>query len=255
MNAATLATLVMLAACFWVESLVPLFMERDRPTRLRHAARNVTIGLINGGVVTFGFTGLLSASVDWGALHRLGLLHRLQLPQGWERLVGFVAFDLWMYGWHRANHALPLLWRFHRMHHSDPALDSTSAVRFHVGEMALSALTRLAVVPLLGISLRDLLLYELVLEPVIIFHHSNIALPERWDRRLRLLVVSPNMHRVHHSDLPDETNSNYASVLSLWDRLWRTYRQRETRTNRYGLTEFRDPRWETVPGMLLTPLA
>ncbi len=241
-----------LAVCFWVESLAPLFM--DRRDRLAHAARNITIGLVNGIVLSLGFSSLTFSAAQWGNLHQIGLLYRLDLTPGTERLIGFVAFDLWMYFWHRANHVLPFFWRFHRVHHSDPALDTTSAVRFHVGEMVLSAALRLAVIPLLGIPLGDLVLYELILEPVIIFHHSNIALPERIDRLVRAVVVSPNMHRVHHSDIPSETNSNYASIFSFWDRLWGTYRGREIRSIRFGLKEFREPRWQTVPGMLFTPL-
>ncbi len=227
----------------------------DRPNRTGHAVRNVAVSLINGLVVTLGFSGLIAGSIQWSDLHRTGLLHGLNLPTEADRIVGFLAFDLWMYGWHRANHTLPLFWRFHRMHHSDPALDSTSALRFHVGEIVLSSIFRLAVIPLLGISLRNLVLYEMMLEPVIIFHHSNIALPESWDRWLRLLIVSPNMHRVHHSDIPTETNSNYASIFSFWDRLWGTYRRREVNSIRYGLKEFQNPRWQTLQGMLLTPAA
>lgn len=245
--------IVALGVCLWGESLVPLF-SRDSRARLRHGARNVVIGGINGIVLTLGFTALVVAAIRWGINHPIGLLHWLSLPAGAERLIGFIAFDLWMYGWHRANHALPWLWRFHRVHHSDPAVDATSALRFHVGEMVLSTILRLAVIPLLGMTLGDLVLYELCLEPVILFHHSNIALPERWDRWLRFLIVSPNMHRVHHSDLPMDTNSNYASIFSAWDRLGGTYRRRDVATVQYGLKEFREPRWQTLRGVLLTPV-
>jgi len=250
---AFLVQLVALGACLWGESLAPLFM--DRKERLLHVARNITIGLMNGVVLTIGFSGLLLSSIQWGQLHRIGLLYQLGLSPGAQRVVGFLAFDLWMYLWHRANHRLPLFWRFHRVHHADPALDTTTALRFHIGEMLLSTLLRLAVIPLLGIALKDLVLYEMILEPVILFHHSNIALPESLDRWVRLLVVSPNMHRVHHSDIPVETNSNYASIFSFWDRLLWTYRQREVATVQFGLKEFRDPRWETLGGILTLPVA
>lgn len=240
-----------LGLCLWLESVAPFFM--DRPRRMRHVARNLGIGFVNGVVLTFGFTGLLHASARWGELHVVGLLPRLPLPPGTEGWVGFLLFDLWMYAWHRANHGIPLLWRFHRVHHTDDTLDASSAYRFHLGEMVLSTVLRLAVIPLLGISLELLVLYELILQPVILFHHSNIALPEWIDRRMRTLIVSPNMHRVHHSDLPEETNSNYASIFSIWDRVWKTYRQRETGTLRYGLKEFRHPRWQTFLGMMTQP--
>ena len=244
---------IVLGVCLWIESLAPLFMDRPLPQRLRHGVRNLSIGLINGAVLTFIFWKLVVSSAHWGELHRTGLLYHLNLPRGPERIAGFLLFDFWMYLWHRANHQLPLFWRFHRVHHTDPALDSTSAYRFHIGEMVLSTLLRLAVIPLLGIRLADLVFYELLLSPVIIFHHSNIALPEEIDRVIRMLIVTPNMHRVHHSDIPNETNSNYSSIFSFWDRLWRTYRRRDNTTIRYGLKEFRAPRWDTIPGMLTLP--
>lgn len=238
----------------WLESVVPLFL-REPKQRVRHGLHNAAIGLVNAVVLTAGFTGLLMAAVRWGGAHPIGLLHWFDLPVWSHRLLGFLAFDLWMYVWHRANHGVPWLWRFHRVHHSDLAMDVTTALRFHTGEMALSVLFRLAVIPLLGITLGDLLLYELILQPVVYFHHSNVALPERWDRLLRLLVVSPNMHRVHHSDIPDETNSNYASIFSFWDRAGRTHRRREVKTIRFGLERFREPRWQSFPGLVMMPLA
>ncbi|PIQ81559.1 MAG: hypothetical protein COV76_08295 [Candidatus Omnitrophica bacterium CG11_big_fil_rev_8_21_14_0_20_64_10] len=243
-----------LGFCLWLESVVPVFLRQPGP-RMRHGSRNIAIGLVNGAVLTAGFSGLVFAAVHWGGAHPVGVLHWITLPAWSERLIGFIVFDLWMYLWHRANHGLPWFWRFHRVHHSDLAVDVTTALRFHLGEMVLSTLLRLAVIPLLGITLGDLLLYEMILQPVIYFHHSNIALPEAWDRLMRLAVVSPNMHRVHHSDIPSETNSNYASIFSFWDRFGRTYRRRDIRTIRYGLKEFLEPRWQTLIGLLRMPLA
>jgi sterol desaturase/sphingolipid hydroxylase (fatty acid hydroxylase superfamily) len=160
-----------------------------------------------------------------------------------------------MYLWHRANHAIPFLWRFHRMHHSDPAVDVTTALRFHVGEITLSSTLRLAVIPLLGLRLGEVILYETLLLPVIAFHHSNVALPEKWDRRLRAVIVSPNMHRVHHSDWQPETDSNFSSIFSWWDRLGRSFRLRpDIRALRYGLRDFDGQEWQNLWGLLRTPL-
>ncbi|MBI3333070.1 MAG: sterol desaturase family protein, partial [Candidatus Omnitrophica bacterium] len=148
-----------LGGCLWAESFFPLFMDRRGKIRWVHVARNVAVGLMNGLVLTVGFSGLIRFSAQWGELHRFGLIPRLGLFPAAELAAGFVAFDLWMYGWHRANHAIPLLWRFHRTHHTDPALDTSSAYRFHLGEMVLSTLLRLLVIPLLGIRLQNLVLY------------------------------------------------------------------------------------------------
>lgn len=245
---------IALGFCLWLESVVPLFL-REPGQRIRHGSRNVAIGLVNAVVLTAGFSGLTVAAVHWGGTHPIGILHWFALPVWMHWVLGFLLFDLWMYLWHRANHGIPWLWRFHRVHHSDLAMDVTTALRFHTGEMILSVLFRLAVIPLLGITIGELLLYELILQPVVYFHHSNIALPELWDRFMRLAVVSPNMHRVHHSDIPMETNSNYSSVFSFWDRVGRTYRRRDVRTIRYGLKEFLQPQWQTVGGLLRMPLA
>ena len=157
---------IALALCLWLESVVPLFL-RESGQQMQHWIRNSAVGLINGVILAVGFSGLLFASVRWGGTHPVGLLHWMTLPAWSERLIGFIAFDLWMYLWHRANHSFPWLWRFHRVHHSDLAVDVTTALRFHLGEMILSTLLRLAVIPLLGITLGDLVLYELILQPVI----------------------------------------------------------------------------------------
>jgi rhodanese-related sulfurtransferase len=160
-----------------------------------------------------------------------------------------------MYLWHRANHTHPFLWRFHRMHHSEPQLDATSALRFHPGEILLSGIARLVIVPLLGMSVPQLVVYESVLFPVIVLHHSNVRLPRWLDYGLLALIVTPAMHRVHHSRWRPETDSNYGSVFPYWDRLFRSFRLRDdARHVELGLDEFSDPQWQTVGGLLRTPL-
>jgi sterol desaturase/sphingolipid hydroxylase (fatty acid hydroxylase superfamily) len=167
-----------------------------------------------------------------------------------------LAFDLWMYLWHRANHRIPFLWRFHRMHHSDPEMDASTGLRFHPGEQLLSGMARLLVIPVLGVSITQLAVYEALLLPVILFHHSNVAIPDWMDRGLRALVVTPAMHRVHHSRWQPETDSNYGSVFPWWDRLLGSFRLREdARTIHLGLDEFDGPGWQSLGGMLRTPLA
>jgi sterol desaturase/sphingolipid hydroxylase (fatty acid hydroxylase superfamily) len=154
-----------------------------------------------------------------------------------------------------ANHRIGFLWRFHRAHHADIEMDTTTALRFHPGELVLSTFIRLPVVILLGMSFAHLVLFELVLNLSTLFHHSNLAVPERWDRMLRTVVVTPNMHRVHHSVELNETNSNFTSLLSVWDRLFRTFRKREdTRSIMIGLPRFREEKWQRLWGFLITPV-
>jgi sterol desaturase/sphingolipid hydroxylase (fatty acid hydroxylase superfamily) len=243
-----------LLSLFWTwETWAPLVAGRSR--RLRHGLRNWSLALLNVAVVGGLLGGLTVMALAWAGDAGFGLLRRVPLAPRSATVLALVLLDGWTYLWHRANHAVPLLWRFHRVHHSDPEMDVSTATRFHVGEILLSALIRLPVLLLLGIGLGPLILYETVLLAATRFHHGNVGLPERWDRRIRLLIVSPAMHRVHHSRLVAQTNSNYAPVLSLWDRMARTYRMADPGRIRLGLDGWSEGRWQTVPGMLRSPFA
>jgi sterol desaturase/sphingolipid hydroxylase (fatty acid hydroxylase superfamily) len=145
-------------------------------------------------------------------------------PAWWSGGSGLVAdllvLDVLIYWWHRANHVVPLLWRFHAVHHLDRFLDTTSAVRFHAGEVLLSALARAVVIVLLAVPLSSVLAFEAFVLMAAIFHHSNLRLPSALERALSWLVVTPSIHWVHHHRLRADTDSNYCTILSLWDRLF-----------------------------------
>jgi sterol desaturase/sphingolipid hydroxylase (fatty acid hydroxylase superfamily) len=163
-------------------------------------------------------------------------------------------FDGLLYLMHRANHKFGILWRFHRVHHSDPEMDTTTAMRFHTGEVLISSALRLAVIPLMGFTLWHLLVYELLMLPVIMFHHSNVRFPEKVDRWLRALVVSPALHRVHHSRARVETDSNYSIIFSFWDRIGGTLQLRKDgRPVDFGLDEYDGEEWQRVSGLLTNP--
>ena len=142
------------------------------------------------------------------------------------------------------------------MHHSDPWMDVTSAQRFHPGEMAISSLLRIPLILLLGIKVRHMAVYDLVVLATVFFHHSNIALPPAADRMLRILIPTPAMHKVHHSRVRSETDSNYTALLSIWDRIFFSFQFRSDSENvSFGLKEFDDPASQSPIGMLKTPLA
>lgn len=249
----TVLAIAVLAFLWCLETWLPLYRERHG-NRLKHAGRNIVIALFNTTVIALMLYGIMAVVAPWNYNHKIGLLNLLDLPPTIETGIALLLFDGWMYLWHRANHKIPFLWRFHRMHHSDREMDVTSATRFHTGELIFSSILRLGVIPLLGLELWQLVLYEVMLLPVIQFHHSNVNLPERWDRLLRAIIVSPNMHRVHHSRIQHETDSNYSSVFSFWDRLACTFRRREdVGAIEFGLLEFDDLKWQTILGMLRTP--
>lgn len=251
MDAVLIQTLLV-AALFLIESLWPFYHGRSK--RVVHGARNLTLALLNGVIGSLLFASLIAASASWSATESIGLLHKLTLPNWLHLILALLCFDCWMYWWHRINHLVPLLWRFHRVHHSDPEMDVTTGLRFHPGELILSHLARLLVVPLLGVTLAELIIYQIIAQSIVLFHHSNIAVPHGIDRAIRAILVSPNMHRVHHSVIVSETNSNYSSVLSIWDWVFGSYRYRDDpQAIVLGLEQFRDSNAQSVPGMLETP--
>src|SRR3989454_9618231 len=153
----------------------------------------------------------------------IGLFNMIALPMWVSIPASVILLDLAIYLQHVLFHAVPALWRLHRMHHADLAFDVTTGLRFHPIEILLSMLLKLAVIAALGAPAVAVLIFEVLLNATSMFNHGNVRIPERFDRVLRWLVVTPDMHRVHHSVLPRETNSNFGFNLPWWDRLFRTY--------------------------------
>ena len=137
-------------------------------------------------------------------------------------LFNLIIVDLFLYWWHRANHEIPLLWRFHQIHHLDETLDVTSAVRFHFGEVILSALVRFLLIIIFSISLINLLLIEAIILICSIFHHSNISIPKKIENFISFIIVTPSIHWVHHHKRQKETDSNYSTIFSWWDKIFRS---------------------------------
>jgi sterol desaturase/sphingolipid hydroxylase (fatty acid hydroxylase superfamily) len=226
----------------------------SRLSRIRHAAVNLVLGGLSALVAGLAFAGLSVALMMESAERGLGLLHQIVSPSWVEWTMGLLLFDLWMYAWHRLNHRIPLLWRFHAVHHSDESLDASSGVRFHPVEILLSGLARLAVLPLLGLEPVHLLTYEAITRPIVFFHHANIRIPEHVDRLLRWLIVTPRMHWVHHSRWQPETDSNFASGLSIWDRAFATFRLRhDPEAIDFGLEGYRGSEARELLGLLGSP--
>lgn len=153
-----------------------------------------------------------------------GLFHALDWPWPIEMALGVALLDAAIYLQHVASHRVPLLWRVHRVHHADPAIDVTTGIRFHPIEIGLSMLYKIVLVMLLGPSPETVVAFEIVLNATALFNHANVALPAPLDRVLRLVLVTPDMHRIHHSVHRYEHDSNYGFALSVWDRLLGTYR-------------------------------
>ena len=185
-----------------------------------------------------------------------GLFHAITLPTWIAAVSSVVLLDLAIYFQHVLFHAVPALWRLHRMHHADLEFDVTTGLRFHPIEILLSMVIKLAVIAALGAPAVAVLIFEVLLNATSMFNHSNVRIPLGLDRALRWFVVTPDMHRVHHSILMRETNSNFGFNLPWWDRLFGTYRAQPSAGHdgmTIGIEQFRDPRELRLDRMLLQP--
>lgn len=195
--------------------------------------------------------GILSIST-FVASNQWGLLGLANLPLWAATLAGLALLDLADYVRHRLTHAIPILWRLHRVHHSDSAVDVTTTLRNHPIEILLRPLFIGVAIVAFGIQPLAVLLQPLLQLPVLVFQHANIRLPPRLDRMLAWLIVTPGMHLVHHSRAREQTDSNYATLVSLWDRAFGSFTPAMAPT-RIGLDGYDQPRDQTVLGMLATP--
>lgn len=205
---------------FLLERLVPLRAAKAR--LLGRLLVNLTFSALALAAATLLIGPAVEASFGTLAERRLGLLGLLRLPAPLAAVVGFLAMDLSFYYWHLLNHRVPFLWRFHNVHHLDPDLDVSTALRFHFGELAFSAGFRIVQILAIGVTPWLYAAYELVFQANTLFHHSNVRLPIRFERGLNRVLVTPRMHGIHHSQIQRETNSNYGVVFPWWDRLHRT---------------------------------
>ncbi len=184
---------------------------------------NLTIVLIDSVLVRLIFYSAAVGAALWAAANGYGFFNLFEVPAYIAVLVSFVVLDFAIWFAHVASHKIPLLWAIHRMHHSDVDFDVTTAIRFHPIEIVLSMLWKIAIVVLIGAPAIAVLIFEIVLNGAALFNHSNLRLPLWLDRIVRIFVVTPDMHRVHHSILKHETDSNYGFNLAIWDRLFGTY--------------------------------
>ena len=185
-----------------------------------------------------------------------GLLNHLAMPYWLKVVIGVVMLDLVIYTQHILHHAVPALWRLHMVHHADLDFDLTTGLRFHPVEIVVSMAIKLSAVAALGPPPLAVLIFGVALNATSMFNHSNIRIPDSLDRVLRLLVVTPDMHRVHHSVIIRETNSNYGFNLPWWDRLFGTYKDQPDKGHinmTIGLVQFRDPQKLTLPRLLILP--
>ena len=208
-----------LAEMVWPARQSPL----TRWVRWRANLAMVVRGAILGRIV---LPVTVAGTAIWAESHAIGWLHQVNWP-GWVGAVmGLLALDLAIYWQHRLFHQIPVLWRLHQVHHADPHIDSSTGLRFHPVEIALSLFIKVAVVVALGIPAAVVVLFEVALNGFAIFNHANIRLPQKLDDKLGWLIITQRLHRIHHSQAARETNSNFGFSVSWWDRLFKRFRSR-----------------------------
>ncbi len=218
---------------------------------------NLGLVFFNSFILRLIFPAAAVGMASFAAEQGWGLLNYYSLPLTLSILLSIIVMDFIIYLQHVMVHAVPLLWRLHRVHHADLDYDVTTGARFHTLEIILSMLIKFAVIVVLGPPVVAVILFEVILNAMAMFNHGNVGLPAPIDKVLRWLLVTPDMHRVHHSIEDDETNSNFGFNLSWWDRLFGTYRD-QPRAGHQGMTigirNFRDPKQSAwITGMLAMP--
>ncbi len=243
---------------FMIIGLVELLVPR-RPLSTSKKSRwfaNIGIVFINTFLLRLLFpAGAVGVSL-WIGRHGWGMFHLVQWPLWVELVLTVILLDVVIYIQHVMFHALPILWRLHMMHHADMDYDLTTGTRFHPIEIVISMGIKAGAITLLGAPVVGVIIFEILLNGAAMFNHGNFFIPLGLDRVLRLLVVTPDMHRVHHSVFPSETNSNFGFNLPWWDRLFGTYRSQPMKGHdqmTIGLNQFRDPSRLTLPWMIALP--
>ena len=258
MNSEDTTRLILFLAIFlfiagW-EALLP-----RRPLSSQRRPRwfsNLGLGLLNQLLVRLCFPILLFALASFTQQQGWGALNVLGMPQILAIVVSILLLDLLIYAQHRLFHRVNWLWRLHRVHHSDMEFDVTTAVRFHPLEIILSMIIKMCFVVALGAPALAVLIFEVILSATALFNHGNISIPPGLDKLLRRLIVTPDMHRVHHSWTPAETNSNFGFNLSCWDYLFGSYKDQPAQGHlemTVGLKEYRSQSALSLRALLQQP--
>ncbi len=230
--------------------------RRTTVTRRNRWLVNLGLAFFNMALMRVTVGGLAYISAIHAAENSWGLLNQLLLPEGLNVLLTLLALDFAIYCQHIISHKWPLLWRLHQVHHTDLEFDATTAVRFHPLEILISMFYKVACIYALGADPAAVIVFEVLLNASATFNHSNINIPVKLDKLLRWLIITPDMHRIHHSTIPCERDSNYGFSISLWDRLCRTYtaapRKAQTEMD-IGLKKLRDTQQVGFFKMLVLP--
>ena len=241
--------------------LLLYWLERRRPLRGRvdddtvHTARNFAMAALAATAVHFVEAPVVAPIARFSATRRWGLVPRLGLPSPVATLMSIVLLDYTLYLWHGLVHRVPFLWRFHLVHHLDRDVDASTALRFHAGELTMSIPWRAAQILAIGVSPSALSAWQTLTLLSVMFHHSNVRLPLAFERAASLVLVTPRMHGIHHSIVHVESESNFSSGLSLWDRMHGTLRLNIPQSAiTVGVPAYQSPEDEELSRALALPL-
>ena len=228
-----------------------------RPASLSKTKRwinNLSLTLFNRVLLHLIFSASVVGALGYVQTHKLGLLNMIEAPSWIKTLVTVAFMDFMLYIWHLLNHQVPFLWRFHRVHHSDLNMDVSTATRFHIGELAISAVIKISIIFFLGASPLGVLIFESAVVLCAQLHHSSLRVPKWFETIFWIFFVPPSMHRIHHSVIIKERNTNYGTIFSLWDRFLGTLLSHVDQASiRIGIGAYHNPEKLNFHQLLLMP--
>jgi len=245
---------ILFIMCLW-EVFAP--RRKLSLSKLKRWPSNFAIVFLNTLILRLVFPAAATGMAVYAEQKGWGLFNSIGIPSVITIIASVIILDMIIYWQHVIFHRIPLFWRFHRMHHADLDIDVTTGARFHPGEIIISMLIKFVAIMFLGVPVIAVIVFEVILNAMAMFNHSNAKLPLGLDRILRLFIVTPDMHRVHHSTNPKEYNNNFGFNLSIWDRVFKSYTDQPAKGHAgmvIGLNEFSDEKEsDQLPGMLMIP--
>jgi len=221
---------------------------------MKRLVTNVSLTVLNSAVLSLVFAGATINTALYVSGNHLGLLNMLSLPLWLKVFLAVFFMDFMLYVWHLLNHEMPFFWRFHRVHHSDLNMDVSTATRFHIGELAISAVIKICLIYFIGANLLSVIIFEGLLVLTAQFQHSSLNVPGPFEKVFWIFFVPPSMHRIHHSVKVHERNTNYGTILSVWDRLLGTLlKDIPQETIIIGVGPYREPEKLGLLRLLLMP--
>lgn len=241
---------VILALLFSLEQI--FFSAKSLLKRGPHLIGNLFLQL-GYVVMNFGLASLVVKVLDWGVSERMGLFNVIAVPFYIQVIIGVLCIDLVNYWAHRLNHTSSLLWRLHRVHHSDTTMDSSTTYRFHPLDAVLDNIAAIVAAFIFGLDGTVLIFWLIIYLPLLVLHHTDVIMPKWFDKSFGRIIVSPNLHKIHHHQQQVFTDANYGLLFIFWDKLFNTYKELPVKEIKYGLEEFDNPERQSFWFLLKSP--